>query len=152
MRDMLKTKIPPPVIALVFMVALYISSNLVATFTFAGQSLFALFLFIVAFGCVFSAALQFRKVQTTVNPLDPESASHLVVEGIFQYTRNPMYVGLCVAIVAFGIYVGTWAVFILVPLFVASMTYLQIIPEEIAMQKLFVAAYRSYCHAVRRWI
>ena len=152
MRDMLKTKIPPPVIALAFIVALYISSNLVVTFTFAGKSLFALFIFILGVGCVLSATLQFRKVKTTVNPLDPESASHLVVEGIFQYTRNPMYVGLCFAIVAFGIYVGTWVVLILVPLFVASITYLQIIPEEIAMQKLFGAAYRSYCHAVRRWI
>ena len=149
---MLKTKIPPPVIALAFIVILYISSVLTTRFTFEGQLFSALFIFILGLGCVVSASIQFRKVNTTVNPLDPESASHLVVDGIFQYTRNPMYLGLCVAILAFGIYVGAWFVFILLPLFVASINYLQIKPEEIAMQKLFGDEYRSYCNSVRKWI
>ena len=109
---MLKTKIPPPVIALTFIAILYISSVLMVRFTFEGQSIFALFIFILGLGCVFSAVIQFRKVNTTVNPLDPESASHLVVGGIFKYSRNPMYVGLFVAILAFGIYVGAWSAFI----------------------------------------
>ena len=150
--NMLKIKIPPPIIALAFVVILYISSVLMARFTFEGQSFFALFTFISGLGCVLSASIQFRKVNTTVNPLDPESASHLVVDGIFKYTRNPMYVGLCVAILAFGIYVGAWLVFILLPLFVISINYLQIVPEEIAMQKLFGDEYISYCNSVRRWI
>jgi protein-S-isoprenylcysteine O-methyltransferase Ste14 len=149
---MLKTKIPPPVIALTFIAILYISSVLMVRFTFEGQSIFALFIFIVGLGCVFSAAIQFRKDNTTVNPLDPESASHLVVGGIFKYSRNPMYVGLFVAILAFGIYVGAWFVFILLPLFVLSINYLQIVPEEIAMHKLFGDEYISYCNSVRRWI
>ena len=74
--------------------------------------------------------------------------------GVRPVVASPVQFSVAVAfaIVAFGIYVGTWVVLILVPLFVASITYLQIIPEEIAMQKLFGAAYRSYCHAVRRWI
>ena len=121
-------------------------------FTFEGQSIFALFIFILGLGCVFSAGIQFRKVNTTVNPLDPESASHLVVGGIFKYSRNPMYVGLFVAILAFGIYVGAWSAFILLPLFAISITYLQIVPEEVAMQKLFGDEYKSYCNTVRRWL
>ena len=149
---MLKTKIQPPVIALTFIAILYISSVLMARFTFEGQSIFALFIFILGLGCVLSAAIQFKKTNTTVNPLDPESASHLVVDGIFKYTRNPMYVGLCAAILAFGIYVGSWFVFILLPLFVISINYLQIVPEEIAMQKLFGDEYISYYNSVRRWI
>ena len=149
---MLKTKIPPPVIDLTFIAILYISSVLMVRFTFEGQSIFALFIFILGLGCVFSAGIQFRKVNTTVNPLDPESASHLVVGGIFKYSRNPMYVSLFVAILAFGIYVGAWFVFILLPLFVLSINYLQIVPEEIAMHKLFGDEYISYCNSVRRWI
>jgi protein-S-isoprenylcysteine O-methyltransferase Ste14 len=125
---------------------------LIATFTFEGQSFFALFIFILSLGCVLSAAIQFKKVNTTVNPLDPESASHLVVDGIFKYSRNPMYVGLCAAILAFGIYLGAWLLFVLLPLFVISINYLQIVPEEIAMQKLFGDEYISYCKFVRRWI
>ena len=149
---MLKTKIPPPIIAIAFIVILYISSLWMDRFIFEGQSIFSLFIFILGLGCVLSASTQFRRINTTVNPLNPESASHLVVDGIFKFTRNPMYIGLCAAILAFGIYVGTWFVFILLPLFVVSINYLQIVPEEIALQKLFGDEYVSYCNSVRRWI
>ena len=149
---MLKTKIPPPIIAIAFIVILYISSLWMDRFIFEGQSIFSLFIFILGLGCVLSASTQFRRINTTVNPLNPESASHLVVDGIFKFTRNPMYLGLCAVIFAFGIYVGTWFVFILLPLFVVSINYLQIVPEEIALQKLFGDEYVSYCNSVRRWI
>ena len=149
---MLKTKIPPPIIAIAFIVILYISSLWMDRFIFEGQSIFSLFIFILGLGCVLSASTQFRRINTTVNPLHPESASYLVVDGIFKFTRNPMYVGLCAVILAFGIYVGTWFVFILLPLFVVSINYLQIVPEEIALQKLFGDEYVSYCNSVRRWI
>ena len=149
---MLKTKIPPPIIAIAFIGILYISSLWMDSFIFEGQSVFSLFIFILGLGSVLSASAQFRRINTTVNPLDPESASHLVVDGIFKFTRNPMYLGLCAVILAFGIYVGTWFVFILLPLFVVSINYLQIVPEEIALQKLFGDEYVSYCNSVRRWI
>jgi len=149
---MLKTKIPPPIIAIAFIVILYISSVWMDSYIFEGQLIFSLFIFILGLGCVLSASTQFRRINTTVNPLNPESASHLVVDGIFKFTRNPMYLGLCVVILAFGIYVGTWFVFILLPLFVTSINYLQIVPEEIALQKLFGDEYVSYCNSVRRWI
>lgn len=149
---MLKTKIPPPIIAIAFIVILYISSVWMDSYIFEGQLIFSLFIFILGLGCVLSASTQFRRINTTVNPLNPESASHLVVDGIFKFTRNPMYLGLCAVILAFGIYVGTWYVFILLPLFVVSINYLQIVPEEIALQKLFGDEYVSYCNSVRRWI
>ena len=149
---MLKTKIPPPIIAIAFIVILYISSLWMDRFIFEGQSIFSLFIFILGLGCVLSASTQFRRINTTVNPLHPESASYLVVDGIFKFTRNPMYLGLCAVILAFGFYVGTWFVFILLPLFVISINYLQIVPEEVALQKLFGDEYVSYCNSVRRWI
>ena len=149
---MLKTKIPPPIIAIAFIVILYISSVWMDSYIFEGQLIFSLFIFILGLGCVLSASTQFRRINTTVNPLNPESASHLVVDGIFKFTRNPMYLGLCAVILAFGIYVGTWYVFILLPLFVVRINNLQIVPEEIALQKLFGDEYVSYCNSVRRWI
>ena len=41
-----------------------------------------------------AAVASFRKANTTVNPLTPESISSLVVSGIFRRTRNPMYLAL----------------------------------------------------------
>ena len=38
--------------------------------------------------------IEFKKAQITVNPQMPEKAEHLVTSDIYQYSRNPMYVGL----------------------------------------------------------
>ena len=44
---------------------------------------------------VFAAAVSsFKKQKTTVNPISIEKASSLVVNGIFKYSRNPMYLGM----------------------------------------------------------
>src|SRR5687768_2873655 len=35
--------------------------------------------------------LEFRRAKTTVNPTRPGSSSSLVMHGVYQHTRNPMY-------------------------------------------------------------
>lgn len=149
---MLKTRIPPPVVMLAFVLLLYISSFMVGKFTFAGQSFIAFLLFITGLGCLFAAVIEFKKAKTTVNPLDPGSATYLVVNGVFKHTRNPMYLGFFIIIAAAGVYLGVWTLLLLLPLFIPALNYLQIIPEEIAMQKIFGEEYISYCNSVRRWI
>jgi len=149
---MLKTKIPPPVIACLFIVLLYISSFFMSEFQLEGQSYLAFFIFIISLGLIISASLEFKRFKTTVNPLNPETASHLVVGGIYKHTRNPMYIALSAVILAFGIYYGTWLVVILLPLFIVCINYLQIFPEEAAMKKLFGEEYITYCNSVRRWL
>ncbi|NRA23032.1 MAG: hypothetical protein HRU08_00855, partial [Oleispira sp.] len=37
---------------------------------------------------------EFSLHQTTVNPLEPNKSSTLVTSGIYQLTRNPMYLGM----------------------------------------------------------
>lgn len=99
-------------------------------------------------GAVFS----FRRAQTTMNPLTPGSATRLVVTGIYRWTRNPMYVGLLLWLVAWALLLHhalAWGVPLL---FVATMNRLQIAPEERAMTALFGAEYAAYCARVRRWV
>ena len=82
----------------------------------------------------------------------PEKASHLVTSGIFKISRNPMYFAMLLVLLSitikFNIIGGTAMSFA----FVFFITKFQIIPEEIAMQKLFGGEFDRYKKRTRRWI
>ena len=109
---------------------------------------------IVAVGIAFSAAgvVQFRRSKTTVNATKPETASTLVSSGAFRITRNPMYVGIALVLVAWGAFLSSpWT--LLGPLaFAAYITRFQITPEERALSVLFGGEYSAYKSRVRRWL
>ena len=84
--------------------------------------------------------------------MTPEAASALVRSGIYRTTRNPMYVGLLLILVAWAVLLSSvWT--LLGPLvFVLYITRFQIIPEESALSALFGADYAAYQSSVRRWL
>lgn len=94
----------------------------------------------------------FSKNDTTINPLDPTKAQNLVVEGVYRITRNPMYLGLALLLVAWCFYLGAVGAFLAIPLFVFTMNELQIKREERALIEKFGEEYRTYTQQVRRWI
>jgi protein-S-isoprenylcysteine O-methyltransferase Ste14 len=63
-----------------------------------------------------------------------------------------MYLGLLCLLIAWAVYLSNVAGFVALPLFVVSMNYLQIHPEEQAMEAQFGEEYRDYRKSVRRWI
>jgi protein-S-isoprenylcysteine O-methyltransferase Ste14 len=101
---------------------------------------------------LFLAGGLFRKHQTTVNPLKPETASHLVTTGVFSLSRNPMYLGMLLILVALSIRFNPMGGILICAVFVGFITKFQIIPEETAMQKLFSEKFNAYCKNTRRWI
>jgi protein-S-isoprenylcysteine O-methyltransferase Ste14 len=151
----MKTKIPPPIVALVAMLLTFLSRDYLDLFYLhphLERTLFFLFL-VIGILAIFLATKEFKALETTVNPIKPEKASSLVVTGIFKYSRNPMYLGLTCLILSFSIYFSSvFGVLIYTPLFIFYMTIFQIIPEEEAMKKLFIEEYKEYCSKVRRWI
>ncbi len=52
------------------------------------------------------AVRPFRHARTTVDPRRPERASALVTDGVYSLSRNPMYVGMVLALIAWGLYLG----------------------------------------------
>lgn len=151
----MKTKIPPPVVALIAMLLTFLSRDYLDIFYLhphLQRTLFLLFL-VIGVSVIFLATRQFKISKTTVNPLKPENASSLVTSGIFRRTRNPMYLGLTSLLISFSIYFSSvFGIIIYLPLFISYITIFQIIPEEDAMNKLFSNDYKSYCLKVRRWI
>ena len=96
--------------------------------------------------------MQFRRSRTTVNPLSPGRASHLVTGGIYRYSRNPMYLGQ--ACIVLGLALGLQLATALLPVavFVVYITYLQILPEERVLSIKFPTAFAQMRHRTRRWL
>ena len=99
-----------------------------------------------------TAAATFRRRGTTVDPLHPDRAQHLVADGPFSLTRNPMYVGMAGVLVAHALARGGLLTWLPVAGFVAAIDRAQIEPEERALQARFGQEYADYTRAVRRWL
>lgn len=105
-----------------------------------------------AVGLIGSADLTFRRHRTTVNPFAPDKASALVTDGPFGFTRNPMYVGMALALTGHAIGRGGWRTLLPVAAFVAVIDRTQIPAEEAAMARLFEDDYAAYRARVPRWV
>lgn len=150
----LELKIPPPAVAVLLAGAMW------------GISLVAPLLEVPAFirvvaavtialaggGFSLAGVISFRRARTTVNPMKPETTSSLVCSGIYRVTRNPMYVGLLLVLVAWAVFLSSaWA--LLGPLtFVLYINRFQIAPEERVLSAMFGTGYSAYKSRVHRWL
>ena len=148
----LNTKIPPPIVAILFAVMIFYFSDSFAHVDLPFKIYISLFFVLLGFFITFSSARNFKKKETTVNPIKPEEASQLVTDGFFKITRNPMYLGMLLFLLGLSIYNGIIVGLLFLPLFVGYITFFQIIPEERAMIKIFGEDYKAYMKKVRRWI
>jgi protein-S-isoprenylcysteine O-methyltransferase Ste14 len=98
----------------------------------------------------FSSLGLFRAAHTTTVPF--ETASKLVTWGPYQFTRNPMYVGLLLLYIGgAGIEGEPWPLILLLPL-VLYLDRVVIPVEETRLREAFGDAYQQYCAKVRRWL
>lgn len=150
----LEHKIPPPIIALAIAVAMWTVAGFAPAFPVIHEVRACLALLVALIGSAYAIAgtVSFRRARTTVNPLKPASASSLVTSGIYGVTRNPMYVGLLLALVAMAIYLATIAALIGPPLFMLFINRFQIAPEERALAEKFGSEFVEYAQRVRRWL
>ncbi|MEO1143695.1 MAG: isoprenylcysteine carboxylmethyltransferase family protein, partial [Pseudomonadota bacterium] len=87
-----------------------------------------------------------------VSPISPEKTTSLVTDGVYKYTRNPMYLGLTFILSGFAIWQGNLFGFVGVILFVGYVTRFQIIPEETILREKFGQEYEDYCSRTGRWL
>lgn len=98
-----------------------------------------------------TALLSFIIARTTYKPHQPERTSVLVTSGVYRWSRNPMYLGLVLLLVALYIALRAWWGLLLVPLFALWLQRFQISVEERVLKERFGAEYQAYCKRVRRW-
>lgn len=95
---------------------------------------------------------EFRKACTTVDPRTPEKSAALVVTGVYRLSRNPMYAGFLLVLIAWAVHLANLAACIFPVLFMTYMNHYQIGPEEKYMRKKFGDDFDRYAKRVRRWI
>jgi protein-S-isoprenylcysteine O-methyltransferase Ste14 len=106
----------------------------------------------VGVGVAVAGVVSFRLARTTVNPLKPEAASSLVVSGIYRVTRNPMYLGALIVLIAWAVFLANALALLAAAAFVLYLNRFQIMPEEKALTTRFGPEFSAYCAKVRRWI
>ena len=150
----MKPRIPPPIIMVLSAALMWALSRWLPLNHWISPPWNRLGAILIALGVLTIAAamLRFRQAHTTVNPLDPSKATHLVTSGVFSRSRNPMYLGLTLILVGWGVWLGSVSPWIIPPLFVIVITTAQIIPEEQVLNQLFGAPYAAYRQRVSRWI
>jgi protein-S-isoprenylcysteine O-methyltransferase Ste14 len=150
----LELKIPPPIIAVLVAFAMWgislITPLLEVSKTY--RSPLAIAIAAVGVAVAIAGTISFRQAKTTVNPLKPESTSSLVNSGIYQFTRNPMYLGMLMVLVAWAVFLSSIWSLLGLPAFFFYIDRFQIAPEEKALIKLFGNDYAAYQTKVRRWI
>lgn len=96
---------------------------------------------------------EFAQARTTVNPLAPEQTRTLVTTGVYTLTRNPMYLGMLLVLLGWGVWLGHAAALVIGPILaVLALNALQIKPEERVMRARFGVHYTRYAARVRRWV
>ncbi|MDA9964905.1 isoprenylcysteine carboxylmethyltransferase family protein [Gammaproteobacteria bacterium] len=148
----METKIPPPIVTLLFGLSIYFSRGIFQAVESKYSFYIAILLLILGLTVLISAVSLFRKDKTTVNPLSPEQATKLVTDGIFKYSRNPMYLGMASILGSIAVFFNLIGGIILIALFCFYITKFQIIPEERAMSNLFSQDFDKYKQTTRRWI
>ena len=150
----LELKIPPVIVVAISGWLMWVFALLLPGFGRVLPGRLAVAGLLVAAGVAVALAgvVAFRRSRTTVNPLRPETASSLVSSGIYRYTRNPMYLGMALVLLGWGVWLSNPASLIGLFAFVAYMNRFQIGPEERALAALFGEAFADYQARVRRWI
>jgi protein-S-isoprenylcysteine O-methyltransferase Ste14 len=81
----------------------------------------------------------------------PQEKTSLRTNGLFKFSRNPMYVGVYTTILASVLY--TLNPFVLfIGIFVVAVHHKIVLAEEQHMLKVFSKQYEEYCCRVRRYI
>lgn len=151
---MLALKIPPLVLVIVTAALMWLAARAMPGYGFVVPGRVPIAEAVAAAGFVVAVwgVVAFRRAGTTVNPMKPESSSSLVVSGIYSITRNPMYLGTLLTLLAWAIYLSHPAAFLFLPLYVLYMNRFQIEPEERVLASLFGQAFTAYAARVRRWL
>lgn len=91
-----------------------------------------------------------HRAKTTIMP--NKGSTHLVTNGPFSFSRNPIYLANTMLMIGAGLIAGIVWLILLAPLAAFATTKLAIEREEQHLQIRFGRRYRDYSKKVRRWV
>ncbi len=151
---MFQLKIPPPVYAISIAIIMWLLNKHFPLAELIQTPWNKIGLGIILIAASFDAwsLFLFLKKKTTANPMKPENTTGIVIKGLYQYSRNPMYLGLLIILFGFGLWLGSLSPFLMLPVFYWVITEMQIKPEERMLEQKFGKEYLDFKNRVRRWL
>jgi protein-S-isoprenylcysteine O-methyltransferase Ste14 len=142
----------PPILVLILL-AVMIALRVVAPgpvlvsypYNLAGAVLATLGLLVTGAG-----ARLFARVGTNIRTFNEPGT--LVTDGLFRWSRNPMYLGFVLLLAGTAIFLGAATPFLAVVLFALIADRWYIAFEERALERKFGEDYAAYMRRTRRWI
>jgi protein-S-isoprenylcysteine O-methyltransferase Ste14 len=147
-------RVPPAIFAAGFLVGLLVEATVTRlpiaaagtrAVTWTGYALIVVGLLVAWWGIAMFAA-----ARTTIFPFQPANA--LVQRGPYRFTRNPMYLGMCLGYVGLALLVNAGWPVLMLPVVILAMNRFVIREEEKYLQQRFGDDYAAYRRRVRRWI
>jgi len=152
--DSANVRVPPPLLYLgALLLTVSVSNMLGLDGLGVGRPLRLIIGLPLLAGGMISTALArglFRKMGTNVPPWQP--ATLLVTDGMFRWSRNPMYLGLTLAYAGLAIVFDSSLALLFLPVVLLIMRTQVIAKEELYLEAKFGADYRAYKARVRRWV
>src|SRR5262249_52413120 len=91
-------------------------------------------------------------VQGLGAPAPVAPPQRLVVTGLYQYVRNPMYVSVAAIILGQALLFGDWRLIVYGAVFWLACHAFVLVYEEPTLRRKFGAEYEAFCANVPRWI
>lgn len=146
--------IPPPIFYLLFfLLSIFLQRKIAMDdFVFHLPLTKAIGISILAIALLFmiTSLVTFFKSKNTLILIKP--AASLQTKGIYNISRNPMYVGLAMVYLGITCLIGNWWNCIVFPLLIVLIQEYVIKREEKYLARAFGTPYYQYKKKVRRWL
>ena len=112
---------------------------------------FGSLLFFIGLIIMIQCILQFAfEGKGTLSPADP--TKKLVIKGLYQYSRNPMYIGVMMMLIGEAVFFEAGRFWFYVVGIGLVFNLFILLVEEPRLKRDFGDEYATYCRKVRRWI
>lgn len=110
-------------------------------------------LLVFAVGLVSNLLIAYEHLKTgRVTPLPVERPVKLLRKGIYQYSRNPMYMTILLTFFGAFLFFGHFLLLIYVLLAIVAVHLIVVYKEEPELKRIFGKEYLDYCKKVPRWL
>ena len=107
-------------------------------------------LLVMALLIALAGLFHFLEAKTHIEPWQPTTT--IIKQGIFGYSRNPIYLSFCIATAGSGLVLNSWWILMGVLPLICLLQQLVIKREEIYLERKFGEVYLDYKRQVRRWL
>lgn len=141
----------PPFVTMLIVVLAFLLHFLLAPWQIVLRvPIFGALLFMLGFSLIMWARIHFTSRNTTL--FVGRISAHLVCNGPFRFSRNPMYVGVVALLSGIALWFGTLPMLLVVPVALFFLHFFHIPREEEMLRATFGDEYAAYSQEVRRWL